>query len=181
MVKSFQNFEFKARTSDLHSLEQKVRALRHRFVGEDKQVDTYFNVASGRLKLRKGNIENALIYYERANTADAKESRILLYEHKPNDSLSEILAKTLGIKVVVEKVRRIYFIENVKFHFDTLTSLGTFVEVEAIDLDRNTSIGELETQCRKYGDFLGIKETDLVSASYSDLILESNKEKYLRT
>jgi adenylate cyclase class IV len=43
--------------------------------------------------------------------------------------------KVHGIKVIVQKKRRIYFIGNVKFHFDTIAELGTFIEVEAIDKD----------------------------------------------
>lgn len=145
--------------------------LNPKFIGEDRQIDTYFNVSRGRLKLREGNVENSLIHYERPDTADAKESKILLYEHKPDKTLKEILIKTLGIKVVVDKRRKIYFIENVKFHFDTLAGLGDFVEVEAIDRDGSIGIEELESQCRKYAAFFGIEKMDFVSESYSDLIL----------
>jgi adenylate cyclase class 2 len=165
------NFEFKARTDNLAGLEEKLLRLNPQFIGEDRQTDTYFNVSTGRLKLREGNVENSLIHYERADNAAAKESKILLYEHKHDKTLKEILVKTLGIKVVVEKRRKIYFIENVKFHFDFLADLGTFVEVEAIDRDDSLGIEELKNQCRRYADFFGINETDYVSESYSDLIL----------
>ncbi len=73
------NFEFKARANDLLSLEKKLLTLSPKFIGEDQQVDTYFNVEKGRLKLREGNIENSLIYYERKNIADSKQSNVLLY------------------------------------------------------------------------------------------------------
>ena len=46
-----------------------------------------------------------------------------------------MLIKSIGIKVVVEKTRKIYFVDNVKIHFDEVENLGSFVEVEAIDLD----------------------------------------------
>ena len=164
------NFEFKARANNLAELEEKLLSLNPKFIGEDHQIDTYFNVSSGRLKLREGDIENSLIHYERENTADAKSSKILLYQHQPSQSLKDILIKTLGVKVVVDKLRKIYFIENVKFHFDTLADLGTFVEVEAIDKDGSIGIEELQKQCRKYADFFGIKDEDYISESYSDLI-----------
>jgi len=35
--------------------------------------------------------------------------------------------------VTVEKIREIYFIDTVKFHLDTVSDLGYFVEIEAID------------------------------------------------
>jgi len=142
------------------------------FIGEDHQIDTYFNVNSGRLKLREGNIENALIHYEREDTAGAKASRVLLYQHQPDKNLKDILIKTLGKKIVVDKRRKIYFIDNVKFHFDTVERLGTFVEVEAID--KNGSIGKekLQQQCNDYAILLGIKEDDYCQYSYSDMLLE---------
>jgi adenylate cyclase class IV len=72
------NFEFKAKAIELDTLEKKFLKLNPKFIGEDNQTDTYFNVAKGRLKPREGNIENALIWYERENTAAAKQSDVLL-------------------------------------------------------------------------------------------------------
>ena len=52
------NIEFKARAKDIAALETILQQHDPRFIGEDHQVDTYFNVQTGRLKLREGNIEN---------------------------------------------------------------------------------------------------------------------------
>jgi len=142
------------------------------FIGEDHQVDTYFNVTAGRLKLREGNIENALIHYERENTAGSKSSHVLLYQHQPDKTLKEILIKTLGVKAVVDKRRKIYFINNVKFHFDTVNGLGTFIEVEAIDKDGSIGKEQLQAQCDVYAALFNIKAGDYCSLSYSDMILE---------
>src|SRR4249919_3294751 len=95
------NFEFKAKAIDLNALEKKLLTLNPKYIGEDNQVDTYFNVAHGRLKLREGNIENSLIYYERIDTAGAKQSNILLYHHQADKALKDILIKLHGVKVVV--------------------------------------------------------------------------------
>lgn len=166
------NFEFKAAVKDLAALEKKLLTLDPVFIGEDNQTDTYFNVTKGRLKLREGNIENSLIYYEREDVAQAKESDILLYKFQPEPPLKEILVKVHGIKVIVKKKRKIYFIKNVKFHFDAVENLGTFVEVEAIDDSGYMKVEDLKKQCEKYSDLLGINSSDYVSLSYSDLILE---------
>lgn len=165
------NFEFKARTNDLNLLEKKLLKLDPVFKGEDHQVDTYFWVEKGRLKLREGNIENSLIYYERNDISNSKKSDILLYQFQPNLSLKEILTKIHGIKVIVNKKRKIYFIENVKFHFDTVEKLGTFVEVEAIETG-NIGIEKLKDQCKDYANLLEVKDSDYESHSYSDLILQ---------
>ncbi|MBO9681697.1 MAG: CYTH domain-containing protein, partial [Flavisolibacter sp.] len=112
------NYEFKASCNNLEALEMKLKELNPVFIGMDHQIDTYFNVPHGRLKLREGNIENSLIHYNRTNTADAKQSDVSLYQHQPDKNLKEVLSKALGIKTVVDKKRKIYFIDNVKFHFD---------------------------------------------------------------
>ena len=166
------NFEFKAATNNLELLEKKLLELNPIFIGEDNQSDTYFNVSKGRLKLREGNIENSLIYYERQNVAGAKQSDVILYKHSPDLSLKAILIEVHGIKVVVKKTRRIYFIGNVKFHFDAINELGTFIEVEAIDNTGDKGIEMLQEQCKKYGDLFEIKDSDYISISYSDMILK---------
>ncbi len=168
------NIEFKASTNKLAELEALLQQLNPLFIGEDHQIDTYFNIAKGRLKLREGNIENALIHYEREDFAGAKSSDVLLYQHQPDKALKEILIKTLGIKAVVDKRRKIYFIDNVKFHFDKVEGLGTFVEVEAIDKNGSIGIEKLQAQCDKYTAFFNIAKDDFAAVSYSDMIFAEN-------
>jgi predicted adenylyl cyclase CyaB len=166
------NFEFKANVEDYTSMEQLLLTLNPKFIGTDQQKDTYFNVINGRLKLREGTIENSLIQYERENLQDSKKSDIILYKHKPDEALKEILSLQFGVKVVVEKIRKIYFIENVKFHFDEVPGLGQFIEVEAIDETGLISIESLQEQCNHYFDFFGLNKAWMVDKSYSDLLLE---------
>ena len=169
---SILNIEFKAITNKLVALETLLLQHNPVFIGEDHQIDTYFNVPAGRLKLREGNIENALIHYERENTAGAKSSHVLLYQHQPDKTFKETLIKALGIKAVVDKRRKIYFISNVKFHFDTVSGLGTFVEVEAIDKEGNIGKEKLQAQCDEYAALLNISFEDFCALSYSDMILQ---------
>jgi adenylate cyclase, class 2 len=164
-------FEFKARSNRNKELEKRLQQLNAKFAGEDRQTDTYFNVPVGRLKLREGVIENALIYYKRADTVNAKQSDVLLYRSSPDNALKEILIAALRIKVVVEKYRRIWFTDNVKIHFDRLEGLGEFVEIEAIDNNEGLSIEKMQEQCRQFADLFDIKEDDHVACSYSDLRL----------
>ncbi len=86
-----QLFEFKARADNWLHLEERLLTLNPLFKGTDLQEDTYFNVPEGRLKLREGSIENALIHYNRNNIAHAKPSDVLLYQHQPDKALKEIL------------------------------------------------------------------------------------------
>jgi ribosomal-protein-alanine N-acetyltransferase len=164
--------EFKARVADIDAKEALLRSLNPVFKGEDRQVDTYFNVKEGRLKLREGNIENALIWYNRANTAGSKLSEVLLHKHNPGTALKEILLKLHGVKVVVDKKRRIYFIDNVKFHFDEVQGLGQFIEVEAIDETGELGQEKLQQQCDYYAAMFAINAENYIAFSYSDLLLE---------
>ena len=168
------NFEFKAITNKIEKLEEKLKTLNPIFIGIDHQIDTYFNTQIGRLKLREGNIENSLIHYNRPDIADAKQSDVLLYTSDDSKILKEILIKSNGVRVVVDKQRKIYFIDNVKFHFDTVESLGTFVEVEAIDKDCNLGIEKLQEQCKFYAALFDIKQEDYIHCSYSDLLITKN-------
>lgn len=139
----------------------------------DHQIDTYFNVSNGRLKLREGNIENFLVHYERSDKEGPKQSVVSLYASQPGSSLKETLTRALGILVVVDKQREIYFIENVKFHVDIVRGLGTFMEIEAVDYDGNIGLEKLNEQCNKYLEDMGIKDEDLISGSYSDMLLKN--------
>lgn len=165
------NFEFKVKVASLTKYEQRLLTLQPEFRGTDHQVDTYFNVKSGRLKLREGNIENALIHYERSDLAGAKRSDILLYRCQPDPTLKAILTLHFGIRAVVEKIRKIYFIGDVKFHFDDVKNLGLFVEAEAIDPDEKYAIEQLKSLSDKYFNFFGFGTDMLVGNSYSDMLV----------
>lgn len=165
------NIEFKAVANNIEAHEEKLLSLKPTFIGEDHQKDTYYDVEIGRLKLREGNIENALIWYQRDDIAGAKQSDILLYKHAPDEALKQILVKLHGIKIVVDKIRKIYFVGNVKFHFDRVEGLGTFIEVEAIDSTGEIGIEKLKEQCAFYINFFDIKEADFMHKSYSDMML----------
>ncbi len=168
------NFEFKASSKNIDQLEEILLQYHPEYKGLDHQVDTYFHVTHGRLKLRQGRIENALIHYHRQNIAGAKQSDVTLYQHAPSNSLMEVLEKALGILVIVDKKRKIYFIDNIKFHFDEVRELGSFVEVEAIDTDGKIGIDKLKEQCSHWASVFGLEEKDFIAQSYSDLLLAKN-------
>lgn len=165
------NIEIKAKCSDHEKIRSILKSRRADFKGTDHQIDTYFKVNNGRLKLREGNIENFLVFYERENKEGPKQSNVILFNSDPNSSLKEILTKSLGVLVIVDKQREIYFIGNVKFHLDTVKNLGTFVEIEAIDSDGTISKEKLLEQCENYLKLFEIQKSDLISDSYSDLLI----------
>ena len=168
------NIEIKARCGKPSKIRKLLRSLGADFKGKDHQIDTYFKVPNGRLKLREGNIENCLIYYQRKNKRGPKQSDVILFKTSSDTSLKEILSKSLGILAVVDKQREIYFMDNVKFHIDNVKGLGSFVEIEAIDRDGSIGKSKLLAQCGYYMNLFNIERKDLVSISYSDLLLGIN-------
>jgi len=172
-MSSHLNVEIKARCDDPAAMLQRLTHLGAVLQGVDRQVDTYFPAATGRLKLRTGNIENSLIHYLRQDSAGPKDSNATLIETRAEESadLRSLLAGALGIVVEVDKLRHILWIGNVKFHVDEVQGVGAFVEIEAIDRTGEIGRASLLTQCEQYLVLLGIAEADLEATSYSDLAL----------
>ncbi|NCU05880.1 MAG: class IV adenylate cyclase [Chitinophagaceae bacterium] len=169
------NIEIKARCADAAFIRAYLQEKQARFIGIDEQTDTYFNVSEGRLKLRQGPIENALIWYNRENKAGPKLSEVQLFPVPANSEiLKQQLSSSIGIKVVVKKKRAIYFIGNVKFHIDEVEGLGSFVEIEAIDADGSLGLEKINEQCHYFLQQFQLSEADLLTHSYSDLLLNAS-------
>lgn len=170
---SFLNVEIKAKCSDPSFIRQYLISKGADYRGTDEQTDTYFNVPNGRLKLREGNIENNLIFYERINQAGPKNSHFHLVKVEDTKGLKALLTKSNAVKAVVRKKREIYYINNVKFHIDEIPGLGSFVEIEAGNKLADLSEQQLREQCDFYLRELEINKSDLIDVSYSDMLLEN--------
>ena len=170
------NVEIKAICTDHKRIRKILLEKNADFVGLDHQVDTYFRSGSGRLKLREGCIENNLIWYQRPDQAGPKTSHCILYKTEKGSALKTILHDAMGVMVVVDKEREIYFIDNIKIHLDQVKGLGTFLEIEAQSEEGDKSEELLNRQCVQLMDELGIRNEDLVNDSYSDLLMKLQDE-----
>ncbi len=170
------NFEVKARTGHQDAIREWLLANGAFSRGADWQTDTYFNIPEGhgRLKLREGNIENSLIHYRRPDNPEARVSDVALSPVADTASLKRVLARALGVKTEVRKLREIYFIENVKFHLDNLENFGQFVEIEAIATSAHTPAEDLKEQCARYMEIFGIQPGDILAESYSDMVMRKS-------
>ena len=160
--------EIKAKSDNQEEIRKILNNHQAEFKGIDHQIDTYFKVAEGRLKLREGKLENNLIQYQRPNQSGPKKSSVALYKSTPGSSLKQVLTNANGVLTVVDKKREIYFIDNVKFHIDEVEQLGHFIEIEAIG---EKDYDDLFKQCEHYMSLFKVQEEDLIDCSYSDLIL----------
>jgi len=189
------NIEIKARCEDPERVRDVLRGLGARFTGQDAQVDTYFRVARGRLKVREGTIEQSLVAYERPNAEGPKQSDVHLYnagggvgagavDNARVAALRAALEAALDVLVVVRKRRDIWFLDNVKIHVDEVEGLGSFVEIEAIhdpgagpaaepDTTAEPVTDTLRAQCERLMAELGVEDEHLLAASYSDMLLET--------
>lgn len=164
------NIEIKASSKDPSKIRKVLKEKGSHFIGTDHQIDTYFKVDNGRLKLREGSIEKYLIYYQRQDKKGPKQSDVILYKTTPKSPLKNILTKALGVFKIVDKKREIYFIKNVKFHIDQVRGLGSFIEIEAIDKTGKIGKEKLLEQCNQYLKLFNVSQSDLISKSYSDLL-----------
>ena len=166
------NVEIKALCRDHPRIRSILYEKDATFIGRDHQVDTYFQSASGRLKLREGTIENNLIWYQRPDRAGPKTSQCILLRTEKGSHLKDILDRAMGVMVVVDKQREIYFIDNIKIHIDQVEGLGSFLEIEAQSEEGILSEETLYEQCARFMEELGIREEDLLTDSYSDLLMQ---------
>lgn len=73
---ALRNVEIKARCHNHELLRSYLKEHGAEYSGLDHQVDTYFVVSGGRLKLRQGNVENNLIFYDRGNQSGQKSGQL---------------------------------------------------------------------------------------------------------
>ncbi|MDO9576525.1 MAG: GNAT family N-acetyltransferase [Candidatus Cloacimonadales bacterium] len=169
---SILNIEIKAICSDPSNIRDILLSRKADFKGTDHQIDTYFKANHGRFKMREGNIEYSLVHYDREDISGPKRSAVIYYHPRKTDPIKELLSRAIGELVVVDKQREIYYIDNIKFHIDIVKELGSFVEIEAIDKTGEIGAEKLYAQCREYLDLFKIPEEDLLTNSYSDMLLD---------
>ena len=136
-----------------------------------RQIDTYFHCPRGRLKLRVIDGAGAeLIYYERPDQSGPKGSDYYRIPVGDPEAMRAALAAALGTRVVVDKRREVFLVENVRIHLDDVAGLGTFLEFEAV-LEQGMSDDAGHAQLARLTGEFGLGEADLCALSYSDLAL----------
>jgi homotetrameric cytidine deaminase len=170
------NVELKAADPDPARTLERALALGASDEGVIVQRDTYFRVASGRLKLREEEPGEAhLISYVRPDDADVRVSSYRVVP-APDGTLAA-LTETLGVDVVVEKRRHLLLWETVRIHLDEVTGLGSFIELEAV-AQSDSDLSRERAQVEQLRAELGIGE--LREGSYSDAVRGAPDPELLR-
>ena len=164
------NIEIKAKVEDLESIEAVAQAISDTPCQILEQEDIFFNSPQGRLKLRLfPNGVGNLIYYERPDSNQAKQSDYIIYETNKPEGLKLLLEKTLGRKITVKKIRHLYISGQTRIHLDRIEGLGTFVEIEVV-LHQGQIPQEGYRIAEELMKRLHIEDDQLVSGAYADLI-----------
>ena len=164
------NIEIKARTADLDAIRAAAIALGARHAVTEEQEDRYYELdGARRVKLRTvAGVRAELIQYCRPENEGVRQSD---YEVTPvRDEEVGVCRVPKGPPlVVVRKRREVLLLDNVRIHLDSVESLGTFLELEAVVDD----VHDEECCRRQVTDLLrdlGVGEMDLLRASYADML-----------
>jgi predicted adenylyl cyclase CyaB len=165
-----QNIEIKARYRDLERARQIAKKLPASFEKTYQQTDTYFDVKQGRLKLREFDDDvSQLIYYERPDVSQAKLSQYDIHDVPDPSRVKAMLSAALGILVVVDKHRDVYWYDEVRIHLDRVIGLGSFLEFEGVISAASETASTHEKVASLMQQFM-IEKSDLIEVSYSDLV-----------
>ncbi|HUO06081.1 MAG TPA: class IV adenylate cyclase [Candidatus Binataceae bacterium] len=170
------NLEAKFRLSDLAGAVSRAAKLGYTRRAILNQRDTFFRVSNGKLKLREENGGGALIHYRRDGSGPLMLSNYEIVNVSDPAKMAATLKEALGVLAVVEKQRVLMMRDNVRFHLDTVASLGAFGEIEAVISD-----GDDPERSRAAVDSLltalGIAPPDLIDVSYFELMLAASTSK----
>ena len=138
-----------------------------------EQEDTFFNVPRGRLKLREfASSTGELIQYDRQDTSGPKESSYIRSPIAEPETLIQALATALGVRAVVKKRRSLFLVKQTRIHLDEVEGLGNFIELEVV-LEPGQTASEGAIIAEKISSELGIRQQDLVSGAYVDLLVQT--------
>ena len=161
------NIEFKARCADLQAVRNSLKELGVPLARRVRQVDTYFKVPSGRLKLREiDSGEAQLVQYDRPDESAARACEYTVVPVKDAAGLKQALSLALGVRVVVDKVRELYLWDHTRVHLDTVEDLGTFLELETVVTDQ--TLEDARSECQRIKEALMIRAEDILPGSYAD-------------
>ncbi len=135
-----------------------------------EQVDTFFVVPRGRLKLRVQEPgRGELIHYHRPDDAGPKASEYHIVATDDPDGLAAMLGAALGVAGEVRKTRLVYLCGQTRIHLDEVVGLGQFMELEVV-LEPGQPQSRGEAEARRLMEALEIEQGDLLQGAYFDLL-----------
>lgn len=167
------NLEIKVPVKSLSNLIKIVEREGGKKIYSSRQIDVYYKLENGRLKVRNSSGEKSVIFYRRIEDGSERWSDFeVIPVNNPNDWI-KFFDNFLERLVVVDKHRTLYHLKNTRIHFDRIKGLGNFVELE-------TKVINGKVKARKeflwIMNLLKLNPDNQILKSYSDLILIKNKK-----
>jgi len=167
------NIEIKARLADPPKTRALVDAISDTPPLTLRQRDTFFRCSHGRLKLREmGQGQAELIFYSRPDSVAAKQSDYEITSVADPESLRGVLSRALGVTQTVVKTRVLYLVGQTRVHLDSVDGLGEYLELEVV-LRPEQDAAQGEAIAADLMDRLGIRDEDLCSTAYADMLSAS--------
>ncbi len=170
------NGEIKAVCPNLDATAAQLRDIDGaRHAGTLHQIDTYFCVRHGRLKLRENQGDSAqLMQYLRPDEPGSRLSDYLLVATDEPEKMKIAVGRSLGVWVVVEKTRELFLWRNTRIHLDSVAGLSKFLELETVINDQ--SVDDTVIECGEIQKVLGISQSRSIADSYADMMAKTDME-----
>jgi len=137
-----------------------------------RQIDIYYKLNNGRLKIRNSSGEKSIIYYKRIEDGSERRSDFETIKVDKPDKWIKLFDKFLERLTVVDKHRTLYHLYNTRIHFDKVKGLGNFVELETKVVKGKQ---KARKEFQKILELLKLNPEKQILNSYSDLILLKGK------
>ncbi len=163
------NLEIKVPVKNLSKLIKIVESEGGKLIYSSKQIDVYYKLASGRLKVRNSSKgEKSVIFYKRVEDGSERWSDFEVIPVQNPEEWIKFFDNFLERLVTVNKHRTLYHLKNTRIHFDKVKGLGNFVELETKVINGKKSAKREFSELIK---LLDLNPEEQILKSYSDLIL----------
>ena len=164
------NIEIKMRLADRGGMEVRLRELGACLEWVKHQVDTFYAVPRGWLKLREQEGDRPeLIAYERpTDNAGPRASDYDLAPLHEAEHWKRFLGRFLDQEVVVRKERALWLYRHTRIHLDRVEELGDFLELETVV--RDLTVAEAGVENQQVIETLGLDPKAYVAVPYRNLL-----------
>lgn len=163
--------EVRARLEDLEELRSRVEALASP-TEESAERETFFESPNGQLKLVRSEVGAELVYREAAGGDLASEAQLMKSTVGEPAEIEAILSAACGVLDAIEVRRQTYRVDEAHVSLDRVDGLGDFIEL-SVEVTPQQSSAAAWNSAVDLAEKLGLEPSRLISASYADLLADS--------
>lgn len=166
------NLEIKVPVKSLSQFVSIVEKAGGERIYSSRQIDIYYKLNNGRLKIRDSSGEKSIIFYRRVEDGTERWSEFEVIKVDNPKIWVKFFDKFLDRLVVVDKYRTLYHLFNTRIHFDKVKGLGNFIELETKVTDGKH---KARKEFQKIINMLELETDKQILSSYSDLMIKKGK------